>query len=244
VWSKLTHPATDKTASMRSGPLRQRARWSEPAAAAVGLARGGWQIASRIEAHVGNPTQPGLPEQAVIVAIDGQTFSASKEWAAAVEALDAGPHAFTTDLGEQYTFDGVELPYVDVETVAVPTRNIDVVVGGWMASTPAGKWYRNLASGSSHGLMVALVAYTHASGEQIGRGLAVAGTGTINPRGEVGRIRGLVAKAAAARDTGADVLLFPADQQGELAGFDAKGMTLLPVETIDDAITSLRALHV
>jgi PDZ domain-containing protein len=91
--------------------------------------------------------------------------------------------------------------------------------------------------------MVALVAYTHASGEEIGRGLTIAGTGTINPRGEVGRIRGLVAKAGAARDTGADVLLFPAGQQDELAGFDAGGMTLLPVATIDEAISSLRAQH-
>jgi hypothetical protein len=243
VWSKLTHPATDKTATMRAGPLRQRARWVEPAAAAVGLARGGWQIGSRLEGHVANPTHPGLPGQTVIVAIDGRTFAASNDWSAAIDQMDAGRHTFTTDTGERYSFEGAAFPYLEVETVLVPTRDIDVVVGGWMARTPAGRWYRNLASGSSHGLMVALVAYTYASGDQIGRGLAVAGTGTIRSNGEVGSIRGLVAKAGAARDAGADVLLFPAAQQNELTGFDAGRMVLLPVSTIDEAIAALRARH-
>jgi PDZ domain-containing protein len=91
--------------------------------------------------------------------------------------------------------------------------------------------------------MVALVAYTYASGDQIGRGLAVAGTGTIRSNGEVGSIRGLVAKAGAARDAGADVLLFPAAQQNELTGFDAGRMVLLPVSTIDEAIAALRARY-
>jgi hypothetical protein len=243
VWTKLIHPASDKAATMRAGPLRQRARWVEPAAAAVGLARGGWQIGSRLEGHVADPTQPGLPRQTVIVAIDGRTFAASKDWSEAIDQLDAGRHTLSTEAGEQYSFMGAAFPYLDVDTVLVPTRDIDVVVGGWMARTPAGRWYRDLATGSSHGLMVALVAYTHASGDQIGRGLAVAGTGTITSDGDVGSIRGLIAKAGAARDAGADVLLFPASQQDELARFDVGRMTLLPVNTIDEAIAALRAQH-
>jgi hypothetical protein len=110
VWSKLTHPATDKTATMRAGPLRQRARWVEPAAAAVGLARGGWQIGSRLEGHVANPTHPGLPGQTVIVAIDGRTFAASNDWSAAIDQMDAGRHTFTTDTGERYSFEGRPFP--------------------------------------------------------------------------------------------------------------------------------------
>lgn len=242
AWSKLSKPAeAQRPSTMRAGALRKRARWSEPAAAAVGLARGGWDIDTRLEAHAREPVAPGLPGSAVVVAIDGATFANAAEWVAALGALDDGPHTFTAIDGESWPFTGAEFPYASIDTVVTPTRDIEVVVGGWLARTPAGGWWRNLATGSSHGLMVALVAYAHASGDELGRGMTVAGTGSMRPDGSVGRIGGLRAKAGAARDAGADVLLFPADQARELEGFPAGTMELVPVTTLDDAITALHA---
>ena len=55
----------------------------------------------------------------------------------------------------------------------------------------------------------------------------------------MGRIVGVRAKATAAREVGADVLLFPAELADQLAGFDAGGMRLLPVRTLDEAIVAL-----
>ena len=53
------------------------------------------------------------------------------------------------------------------------------------------------------------------------------------------RIGGLRAKAEAAREVGADVLLFPAEQAAVLADFDPGTMRLLPVSTLDEAIAAL-----
>ena len=50
-----------------------------------------------------------------------------------------------------------------------------------------------------------------------------------------------MAKATAARDVGADVMLFPAAQAEQLAGFDAGSMRLMPVASLDEAIAVLHA---
>ena len=55
------------------------------------------------------------------------------------------------------------------------------------------------------------------------------------------RIGGLVAKATAARNRGADVLLFPAVQAHELEDFRPGRMRLLPVASLDEAIQLLEA---
>ena len=87
AWSQLTSEPESAATSMRSGPLRQRARWSEPAAASVGLARGGWPIGTRVEAHVGGAVLEGLPEPAVIVAVNGQALDAAGDWTSALANL-------------------------------------------------------------------------------------------------------------------------------------------------------------
>src|SRR5690606_12223002 len=119
--------------------------------------------------------------------------------------------------------------------------DLDVTVGGALAGTLPGDWYRNLSLGSSHGLMIALVAYVHGSDHDLARERTIAGTGKILSDGTVGTIGGLTAKARAARDMGADVLIFPAQQKGQLAEFDPGSMRLVPVTSLDDAIDALAA---
>jgi hypothetical protein len=120
---------------------------------------------------------------------------------------------------------------------------LDVAVGGRLASTPLGSWYRSLALGRSHGLMVALVTYSHASGEDLARGRTIAGTGAVSPNGTVTAVGGLPSKARAAAAAGADMLLFPADQADELADFDPGEMELVGVASLDEAIAALRGLE-
>lgn len=120
-------------------------------------------------------------------------------------------------------------------------RDLEVTVGGWIADTPVGNWYRSLAVGRSHGLMVALVTYSHASGEDLAAGRTIAGTGAIEPDGTVTRIGGLLPKARAAKATGADVFIFPAEQAHELAGFDPGNMELVGVVDLRGAIDQLRS---
>jgi PDZ domain-containing protein len=87
--------------------------------------------------------------------------------------------------------------------------------------------------------MVALIAYAHGSGRDLAGGRTIAGTGRVFADGSVGTIGGLRAKATAARDAGADVLLFPASQQDRLDGFDPGSMRLVPITSLDAAIAAL-----
>lgn len=128
---------------------------------------------------------------------------------------------------------------VGVREAGVDVDHVDAQVGGWLSRTPPGQWFRKLAVGRSHGMMVALVAYGHTSGEDLARGRAIAGTGGIESSGRVSPIGGLISKATAARDTGADVLLFPAIQSYELREFDRGSMRLIGVKTLDDAVNAL-----
>jgi hypothetical protein len=119
--------------------------------------------------------------------------------------------------------------------------NLDAEVGGMLAGTPIGHWWRSLALGKSHGMMVALVTYAEYARVDLAGGRAIAGTGGMRADGGVTPIGGLRAKAAAARLVGADILLYPAGQSAELAGFDAGSMRLVPVQTLDDAVAALSA---
>jgi Lon protease-like protein len=120
-----------------------------------------------------------------------------------------------------------------------PSANVHAAIGVPFAGSMPVSWFRHLSLGRSHGLMVALVSYVDSSGEDLARGRAIAGTGGINGDGTVRPIAGLRAKATAARRVGADVLLFPAGQEADLAGFDAGSMRLVPVTTISEAVAAL-----
>ena len=209
--------------SMRRGRLAQRPAIVEPAAAAVGLQRAGWPIELTLVVEVSGPLVGQLPQRAVLAALNGAALTSRDEWDTAVGSL--GPlNTITTVTGDSYDFQGSSMPFRRVDVIEMPRNGLDATIGGPLARTLPGSWLRNLSLGASHGLMVALVSYVHGSGDDLAGGRSVAGTGTIRGDGSVGRIKGLTAKATAARDIGADVLLFPAAQAKELASFDAAAM--------------------
>lgn len=115
---------------------------------------------------------------------------------------------------------------------------VDAALGG---HGPPYSWVRSLSMGSSHALMVGLVTYVSASGEDLAVGRHVAGTGQLRADGTVGRIHGLAAKTRAARRAGVDVLLVPAEQRHELDKLDLGDLAVLAVTDLDDAIDQLRA---
>ncbi|MFF3318176.1 S16 family serine protease [Streptomyces sp. NPDC003035] len=81
------------------------------------------------------------------------------------------------------------------------------------------------------------------SGGDLTGGRTVAGTGTIEPDGTIGAVGGVSLKTQAAGRDGASVFLVPkaecSDAQAELP----EGMRLIPVSTLSDAVSSLRALE-
>jgi Lon protease (S16) C-terminal proteolytic domain len=214
---------------------------AEPAAIAIGLVRAGREIELTTVFEVSEPTIPGLPDTAQVARLNGQTITSQEEWSDALSHLGRMNELITSN-GARHTFAGAELPYREVVAMGFP---IDAPVSptGWLRYIPE-DWYRNLTLGRSHGLILALAAYAHASGEDLAGGRVIAGTGAIRIDGSVSAIGGLAAKARAANRAGVDVFFFPASQrcQGESIGESLRdrAMTMYPVKTLDDAIGVLR----
>lgn len=118
-------------------------------------------------------------------------------------------------------------------------------LGITMVSAPAdnAKIEYNLEDigGPSAGLMFSLAVVDKLSPGSLTGGKFVAGTGTINENGAVGPIGGITHKVRAAKDAGAEVFLTPTANCAEAASAKADGITLLTVETIDDAVRQLEA---
>ncbi|MFC8170368.1 S16 family serine protease [Streptomyces sp. NPDC057325] len=73
-------------------------------------------------------------------------------------------------------------------------------------------------------------------------GRTVAGTGTIAPDGKVGAVGGVSLKTQAAARDGATVFLVPKAECSDAEAELPKGMRLVPVTALGDAVESLRAL--
>ena len=230
----------EETTNLLTGRRSSRPTYVEPAAAVVGLQRAGWDISSQVVVEVSEPTVANVPGRALLAAINGSTLTDRVSWNEAIGALGA-ENTLTTEAGETIAFAGGAFPFARIDIIEQPTRELDVTLGGRYARTLPVRWFRNLSVGSSDGLMIALVSYVHASGHDLAAGRTIAGTGGIRGDGTVRTIGQLRSKAKAARDTGADVLLFPASQAADLDGFDPGPMRLVPVATLDDAIAALAA---
>jgi hypothetical protein len=224
---------------MRTAPASSRPALNEPAAAAVGLLHAGSPIEMRVVVEALGAQHPELPDRVLVDRLNGVRLTDRAAWRRA-RARAPGTVVFTTREGDTFRAPGPRLPYERVHVVDVAPSEVDAAVVGRLGRAAPVRWFRSLALGRSHGLMVALMTYADASGEDLAAGRHVAGTGGVNGEGTVTRISGLPAKARAARRAGADVLVFPGVQRDELADFDAGAMELHPVLTLTEAIEVLR----
>jgi len=93
--------------------------------------------------------------------------------------------------------------------------------------------------GPSAGLMTALTVYDELSPVDVAGGRVIAGTGTLAADGTVGDIGGIRAKAVAAAEVGADLLLTPADQAADARDAVGGRLTVVGVTTFADALAAL-----
>jgi Lon-like protease len=102
----------------------------------------------------------------------------------------------------------------------------------------------NLANvgGPSAGLMFSLAVVDKLTTGNLAGSKFVAGTGTINPDGTVGRIGGIVHKMTAARDAGATVFLVPAENCYEATSGKLPGLQLVKVDNLGGAVNALHAV--
>ena len=96
--------------------------------------------------------------------------------------------------------------------------------------------------GPSAGLMFTLGIIDKLTDADLTGGRFIAGTGTMDPDGNVGAIGGVLLKLITARDAGATVFLVPADNCAEAVTQIPEGLQLVKVATVDDAMTALRTL--
>lgn len=99
--------------------------------------------------------------------------------------------------------------------------------------------------GPSAGLVFALEIYSRLVPHSVTKGYTIAGTGSINPQGEVSPIGGVDYKVVAAHKAGADVFFVP-EANGPLAMEQAAriktNLKIVTVKTLDDALQYLAAL--
>ncbi len=94
--------------------------------------------------------------------------------------------------------------------------------------------------GPSAGLMFSLGIVDKLTPGNLTGGKFVAGTGTIDDNGKVGPIGGIEMKTVGARQKGAEYFLTPKDNCAAAAKDTPAGLTLVKVDTIDDALNALK----
>jgi Lon-like protease len=96
--------------------------------------------------------------------------------------------------------------------------------------------------GPSAGLMFALAVVDKLTPDDLAGGRFVAGTGAIEPTGNVTPINGVPFKMRKAQDEGATVFLVPAANCAEAVATNPGSLQLVRVGTLHDAVTALESL--
>ena len=100
---------------------------------------------------------------------------------------------------------------------------------------------QNIGGGSA-GMMMTLEIINRCLPEDLTRGHQIAGTGTIRLDGSIGPIEGVKQKLHAAEKAGAEYFLVPQENYEAARGFATK-ITVIPVQTLDDALQFLTGLN-
>jgi PDZ domain-containing protein len=101
----------------------------------------------------------------------------------------------------------------------------------------------NEIGGPSAGMMFALGIIDKVGPHDLTGGKFIAGTGTVDAEGKVGPIGGIPLKMIAAREKGATIFLAPAGNCSEVRDNTPKGLTVVKVTTLHQAVRDLLAIQ-
>ncbi len=214
---------------------------SQDAATAVALEELGYHVTRAVVAAVtkGAPADGQLRAGDTILAVNGTKVVTSADVVAAVTgAASDRPVNFAVRRGGQRltvqvapdTVEGKPQVGIQVGTDVVQDLPVDVKVG----IDPS-------IGGPSAGLMFSLGIYDTLTPGSLTDGRSVAGTGTIDPAGNVGPIGGIQQKIVGARDAGAELFLVPPDNCSEALGAPNGDMRLVKADTMHDARMAIEA---
>jgi PDZ domain-containing protein len=114
-----------------------------------------------------------------------------------------------------------------------------VVTTGCLAPFTVDLGLANQIGGPSAGLMFALGIMDKVGTVDLTGGRFIAGTGTIDSKGDVGPIGGIQLKMIAARDKGATIFLAPAGNCSDVRGATPDGLQVVKVTTLHGAVQDL-----
>lgn len=222
---------------------RQAALFSTSESDAVGAALGYLGIPASTEVVAtavlsDAPAGEFFEARDTIVSIDGAPVSEPSQ---VVDAVRAKPVGSSFDVvveraGEQVAFaitsapnpDDPQTPYLGLTVGLYFTPDFDI------------DFTLQDVGGPSAGLMFATGIVDKLTPEDLTGGGHVAGTGTIDPAGNVGSVGGIRQKLAGARDSGAQLFVMPERLCAEADGHVPVGLTVVPVTTLTEAIESIR----
>jgi PDZ domain-containing protein len=210
---------------------------SEQAAETAALSHLGYPVKVVVQdVPEGSPSDTLLVEGDTIDAIDGRPTPDSDALQEVLTDIPGGTTVTvdTTHLGEA--------GQVEITTKAAEDRK-GSLLGVSVLEQPSAPFDVKInvedVGGPSAGLMLTLGILDLVGDDDLTDGAVVAGTGTIDAKGDVGPIGGITLKMVAAQDIGADLFLVPADNCAEALGVDDPGFPLARVANLDDALKAL-----
>jgi len=185
------------------------------------------------------PADGKLKPGDVILAVDGKTVS---------QVPQVGDLVREHKVGENVVFlirRGATEQTVQLKTAPTPGEETRPMVGITIGVDSKVRVTVNLGQdigGPSAGTAFALAIYDKLTPGALLAGKHVAGTGTIDALGQVGAIGGIQQKIAGAKNDGATVFLVPAPNCEAALHADVKGIQLVKITTLSDAISALQAV--
>lgn len=176
----------------------------------------------------------------LITAVDNAEVSTRAEVAQAIRGRHVGQKAVFTVIRNRETLQQT------VTTRATPSAPNDPVVGigistGYLYEPKVSFKVDPDVGGSSAGLMFALAIFDRTTPGNLVDGRIVGGTGTMAADGQVGTVGGVEEKLAAAARDQATIFLLPKSNCSNVHTVP-KGVRLVAVDTLSEAIAALRAL--
>ena len=184
------------------------------------------------------PADGKLKPGDVVLGVDGVAMS---------QVPQVGEYVRKHKVGENVAFlirrDNVEQT-IQVKTAATPGDETRPMVGISIGVDSPVKVTVNLGQdigGPSAGTAFALAIYDKLTPGPLLDGKHVAGTGTIDALGQVGPIGGVQQKIAGAKNDGATIFLVPADNCEAALHAGVKGIQLVKITTLTQAIAAIKA---
>lgn len=217
-------------------------KFSQDSATTAALRHLGIRVDTRITVSrvlKGYPARGQLRRGDVILRIDGQPITGINQVVRGVSAHQPGEEVSVTvrRQGERLR--------LEVPTTRGPKGQAFVGISPHIDSTYPFRVNIQLndVGGPSAGLMFALGIIDKLTKGDLTGGTFVAGTGTIDSEGDVGRVGGVQQKVIGARRAGATVFLTPAANCQAAREAAPNGLRLARVSTLDGALAALEALR-